>query len=215
MDFDDDSAEAADDPERQAEILRRIEEIKERLMKLSDGQAIIGEAEGMPPELELQFLEHVLAVEEEPTTTCAKLLIEAGIELPPPDDLNEEELHGKLWEVIRGLAEMNTYLEFSDHLSDRDLYTRLWTETLSEPTWDMRGTGNAACHIQMTLGESGEKADDWLVYYADEEDRRRIREEFPDEPLPPRKQRLYDRDRLLPRPEFPPSDEEEEDEDAL
>lgn len=205
----DETPDTDNDPEREAEILRRIEEIKKRLMEISNGEAVFGEAEGMPPEMELKFLEHVLAVEEEPNTTCSKLLIEQGIALPPPEELNDDKLHEKLWEVIRGLAEVNTYIESTDHLSDRELYVRLWMETLNEPTWDMRGQGNAGCHIQMTMGASGEEADDWLVYYASEEDRERLLEEFPDHPVPPHKELPCDRDQHLPRQELPGTDEEE------
>jgi hypothetical protein len=39
----------------------------------------------------------------------------------------------------------------------------------------------------------------FLKYYADDAERRRWHEEFPDEPLPPRASLPYDRDRNLPR----------------
>src|SRR5688572_20814205 len=72
------------------------------------------------------------AIDDGPFTTDFKRLTTAGLELPHPDSLNDEQLARKLLEVIDALARMRTFITSTNHLSDRELYTRLWTDTLHD-----------------------------------------------------------------------------------
>lgn len=179
----------------------RMEKLKERLHKLSDGKAVFGEIADTPSELTLEFLEHVLRFEESAQTTHAKLLLEDGVTLPPPDSLTDDEVHAVLWNVIHGLHAQRTFLYHTDHLSDRELYVLLWGKLLNYATVDLRGDPDAGCHLDVVGSGSEEHTALWLRYFADEEDRRWWREEYPDASLPPPENPPYDRDRHLPKRE--------------
>jgi hypothetical protein len=72
--------------------------------------------------------------EEGPTTTNFEQLLTRGIELPEPDSIPDEQINVKLWEVINALAEIRVFLDYTDHLSDRELYSRLWHRVLRVDT---------------------------------------------------------------------------------
>ncbi|MEO8382024.1 MAG: hypothetical protein ABI779_20345 [Acidobacteriota bacterium] len=114
-----------------------------------------------------------------------------SIEMPEESSLDDAALHGLLWKVIHGMAEIGMFLECTDHLSDRELY-RYLAEALMEET--MLGAGME--QLSPIGGCSEEDNAVYLRYYADEEDRKNWDVDGmvipPHEPLP------YDRDRLLP-----------------
>ncbi|HLJ25854.1 MAG TPA: hypothetical protein VKY85_04025 [Candidatus Angelobacter sp.] len=61
---------------------------------------------------------------------------------------------------------------------------------------------NSARHIP-TLGSGSEEDNQlYLKYYADDDWRRHWHENFPNDPLPAREDPPYDRDRLLPKPDY-------------
>jgi hypothetical protein len=94
---------------------------------------------------------------------------------------------------------MRTFITSTDHLSDRELYTRLWTDTLHHeaPEEDF---GLGASHVDLASAGSEEDVEAWLKYYADDETRRQWLEEFPGDVLPARQDGRYDRDRHMPQP---------------
>jgi len=107
-----------------------------------------------------------------------------------------------LSEAIRGMAALGMYLYSTDHLSDRELYARLWNDVLREPTPLLPYDDNGEWHVDLVSSGSEEDTQLYLKYYADEEDRRRWAEDWPDDPLPDPAPLPFDRDRHLPRPDF-------------
>jgi hypothetical protein len=176
----------------------RIESMKQRLQQKADGRMIAWESEEIADDERERFWQRVVAFEEGPFTTDFERLVAAGIELPEPDALDGERLTAKLWEVIHALARMNVVLESTDHLSDRELYVRLWSDALREeiPVHDDVGTW----HVDLVSGGGEEDTDAYLKFYADEEERRRWREHFPDHVVPEHADPPYDRDRHMPVP---------------
>jgi hypothetical protein len=74
----------------------------------------------------------------------------------------------KLWEVIRALLSRNIVLANTDHLSDRELYTLLWNETLREESVI---SPTNTLHLDMTRTGIDDGMPIYLRYYASEEQR--------------------------------------------
>jgi hypothetical protein len=188
---------------------KRIEDLKRRAEELSGGQMKTDSLDDCPAEAEEAFWKQVVNYEEAPWTTNFHQLESAGVSLPPPDSLKDEELTAKLWEVIHKLALLRVFIEDTNHLSDRELYTHLWTDSLREETQALPLAANYACHLQMLGSGSEEDNRLYLKYYADDASRRHWQEDFPDDPIPDHEDPPYDRDRVLPKPDYgPPIDRE-------
>jgi hypothetical protein len=145
-----------------------------------------------------EFLEHILFMEGVGERPLFDQLENGGVQLPHPENLEEPQIHAKLWEVIHAMALLGHYLSNTDHLSDRQLYETLWNDILREPTSICPPNSNASCHIDILGGCSEEDLQLRLKYYADEYERMDWAEEFPETPLPPQEALPYDRDRHLP-----------------
>ena len=92
-------------------------------------------------------------------------------------------------------------MEGTDHLSDRELYSHLWHQSLRddipEPSEDDGARGTLMCaalaatrtlaRISRFMHDAARE--DWL-------------KEFPDYVMPPKQDPPYDRDRHLPRPDW-------------
>src|SRR5258708_9839803 len=157
-----------------------------------------------PAETEESFWKHVVDYEEAPWTTHFQQLETAGVSLPSPDSLNDQELTAKLWEVIHKLALLRIFIEQTDHLSDRELYSYLWSDSLREETKMLPPAANSAWHIQLLSSGSDEDNQLYLKYYAVDDWRRHWHKNFPDDPIPAHQAPPYDRDRLLPTPDYGP-----------
>src|SRR5882724_10881791 len=182
----------------------RIEDLKRQAEELCGGQMEVGSLDDYPAEVEVEeaFWNHVVDYEKAPWTTNFQQLENAGVSLPPPDSLKDEELTAKLWEVIQKLALLRVFIEQTDHLSDRELYTHLWTNSLREETKALALDANSACHIQLLGSCSEEDMLLYLKYYADDDFRRQWQQDFPSDPIPMHEDPPYDRDRLLPKPDY-------------
>lgn len=180
----------------------RIQDLKRRAEELAGGKMEVGGLDDYPEETEEAFWKHVVDYEEAPWTTNFQQLENAGVSLPAPESLNDEELTAKLWEVIQKLALLHVYVEQTDHLSDRELYKHLWTDSLREETKAMAMAAGGAWHIQI-LGSCSEDDNQlYLKYYADEDWRRQRHKDFPEDLIPVHEDPPYDRDRLLPKPNY-------------
>ena len=179
----------------------RIEKLKQKAKELTGGQMASFTSDDCPSATEEKFWEYVVAFEQAQWITPFAMLVDGGLLLPPPDELDDARLTAKLWEVINGLALLGAYLHNTNHLSDRELYEYLWTDALREETVLQPDNPDFACHIDL-IG-SGSEEDNFLSlrYYADEEERRWWSEEWPDEVLPNHEQPPFDRDRHLPTPD--------------
>lgn len=131
------------------------------------------------------------------------ILPEAGILLPPPKQLDDGQLTEKLWEVIDALAHHGTFLQNTDHLSDRQLYAELWNDLLREEPFEPvpEDLGQGFCFIDLVGSGSEEDIHLLLKHYADESFRQSWQKDWPDDPIPDHEDPPYDRDRLLPQPE--------------
>ena len=178
----------------------RINELKLQAEQAATGQMITWESGIVSPEQSEQFWRRVVEYETAPSTTDFQRLTEAGLELPEPDAMDDEQLTSKLWELIGALARMRVFIQETNHLSDRQLYTLLWRDVLREETPILPDDPDSAWHVDL-LG-SGSETDTFLYlkYYADEDWRQQWLADFPGYDMPAHENPPYDRDRRLPRP---------------
>jgi hypothetical protein len=152
----------------------------------------------LPADVQEQFWKHVLAFEDAPEVVPFDLLVNFGVSLPAPDDLDDGHLTTRLWEVIHAMADLGLVLDFTNHLSDRELYARLWNDVLREPTQLDPEDTLSVLHIDVSWSPSDEGTLVYLKYYADDDVRRDWAREWPDYAMPDRVPLPFDRDRHLP-----------------
>jgi hypothetical protein len=180
---------------------QKIKRLKRRAEELGASQMKTDSLDDCPSDVEEAFWEQLVNYEEAPSMACFHQLEIAGVLLPPPDSLQDEELTAKVWEVINMLALLRVFLEETDHLSDRELYTHLWTDILREEMKALPLPVNSAYHVQMLGSGSEEDTQLYLKYYADGAWRQSWHEDFPSDFIPEHADPPYDRDRLLPKPD--------------
>lgn len=136
-----------------------------------------------------------------PATNGRTMLLERGVLPVPPQDLSEDtHIHEALWTVIEGLAASRVFLLNTDHLTDSQLYERLFYKILDEPTQCMPPSSGACEFIDVLHGMDidaggfGKELNEALLNgtrpIAPLEDGKRA---------PFQTQLLADRDRFLPR----------------
>lgn len=176
----------------------RIAELKRQVAQTAAGKMMSWESTALPADQREAFWRHVLECETGRSTTDFERLAEAGIEMPEPETMEDEQLTAKLWEVIRALARTRVFLSETDHLSDRELYSLLWHRVLREEV-PMDDCGWIA-HVGLVSTGGEDDSYLYLKYYADDEWRRNWLAEFPDYELPAHEEPPYCRDRDLPKP---------------
>jgi hypothetical protein len=186
----------------------RINELKEEANELAGGAMTHWESEDCPPGMAESFWQRVVDYEKAPWTSEFEQLTNAGIDLPPPDEMSDETLTAKLWEVIRILAQRRTFISMTNHLSDRELYAYLWSDVLHECMKLMPMDAYSAHHIDLLSSGSEEDTYLYMKHFADEKTRRDWMESFPDYEMPEHVDPPYDRDRRLPRATYGNPDEE-------
>lgn len=189
----------------------RIERLQEKLRDLGGGFSTV--SEDLDPEIHEEYLRHTVEMEEAGWSVPADLLENGGIELTPPDELDDTTVSQKLRELIHAMALHNMFLVHTDHLTDRELYTQLVNEHLRGesmlgPTEPKRGYNFI---IDPVSSGSEEDTELFLRYYASDQDRAWFKEDWPDLNVPPKETPVADRDRFLPQPDWTPVDWDGED----
>jgi len=135
----------------------------------------------LPTPVENEFLASMLAWERAPVLPIARWF-EPELKLPHPDALSETILHERLWDAIDKLFEKRIVLDFTDHLSDRDLYCLIYRDILPSPEKMIDSPSN---YLHWDCADLGGDPDIWLRYYASDEDRDNWSQDVCG-PLPPR-----------------------------
>lgn len=129
-------------------------------------------------------------------------LQKTGGTLLPPAELTDETLTAKLWELLHNLALQGFYVSHTDHLSDREVYTELWTQGLRDEAL-LPGKCKTGGWFHDFLGSWGEdEIQLWLRYYASDEDRAKHANEWPKDTIPPKEKPRFNRDWRLPKGPF-------------
>lgn len=151
-----------------------------------------------------------------------KILARCGYTSRAPEQLNDQQLPGRLWELLYAAAARRFFFWSTDHLSDRALYELLWKEWLDEPTADIppEAETNTTTIISEFDAAGMTSEEIWLCYYADQADHELWHSTDPGFVFPPHEDPPHDRDRFLPTPPIPveahsgwlPGDDEPEEE---
>lgn len=182
-------AEEPDQEERIAKLRREVEKLGGGTMSL----------ESMPADMEEEFLRHVLEYENAEPISLLRLLENSGLEVPPPEQFDDENITIKLKVLIDRMASLGAYLLHTDHLSDRALYEYLYHDGLREEAVLFPENPSYAYMIDLTGSGSEEDNQIYLKYYADEQYRQQWANDWPDDVLPEREAPPFDRDRFLPQ----------------
>jgi hypothetical protein len=184
--------EFADEPSQE----ERINKLRAELEKIGGSTSTL---ESMPADMEEEFLRHVLEYETAEQISLLRLLENSGLEVLPPESLDDDALKIKLKEMIDRMATLGAYLLHTNHLSDRDLYEYLYHEALREETVLFPENPSYAYMIDLTGSGSEDDNQTYLKYYADEQYRRQWAHDWPDDRMPEHEEPPFDRDRFLPQ----------------
>ena len=174
----------------------RIAKLRQQLKDLGGSTTTL---ESMPADMEEEFLRHVLEYETAEQISLFRLLENAGLEIPAPEQLDDTTLTAKLQEIVQRMATLGAYLLHTNHLSDRALYEYLCHDALREETVLFPENPSYAYMIDLTSSSSDEDNQTYLKYYADEEYRKQWALDWPDDPMPQHEDPPFDRDSSLPQ----------------
>jgi hypothetical protein len=164
----------------EVEHLLRNAQLRDELEPYFDESIGRVNVEELPTPVENEFLASMLAWERAPVLPIGQWF-EPELKLPHPEQLTEAQLHEQLWGAIDKLYEKRIVLEFTDHLSDRELYCLIYRDILPSPEKKIDSTTN---YLHWDCADLGGDSEIWLRYYASPEERRTWLVDF-GEPLPP------------------------------
>jgi hypothetical protein len=178
-------------PEEVEHLLRNAE-LRDELEPYFDESIRSVNVEELPTPMENEFLASMLAWERAPILPIAKWF-EPELSLPHPESLESGELHDLLWDTIRKLYARRIVLDFTDHLSDRELYRLIYRDILPSAEKKIDSLSN---YLHWDCAGMGGDPSIWLRYYASDEERQMWADDLND-PLPPSEEPPYPRQ--LPR----------------
>lgn len=159
-------------------------------------------AAGPNPPDEHEMFERVAKIDRNGWQRPHDELARSGVVLLPPDEITDETIGPKLWELFHELACRGFYVLNTDHLGDREIYSALWRENLREPAILPGRSKHGGWFHDFVGSGSDEHTQTWLRFYASDDARARHARDFPRHPLPPREKPPHRRDWRLPKGPF-------------
>jgi hypothetical protein len=174
-------------PEEVADLLRNAE-LRDELEPLYDESIERVNPSVMSTRNENEFLASMLEWERAPILPISQWF-EPELTLPHPDSLSGHQLSLVLKAMIEKLFEQHVVLDFTDHLSDFQLYALIYRDILPSHEKKLaRRTG----YLHWDCANIDENPGTWLRYYASEAERELWAAEN-DEALPTRAEPPYRR----------------------
>jgi hypothetical protein len=168
------------DPE-EVECLLRNAELRDAIEPYLDEAIFEIDFRFLPTESENRFLESMLAWEQAPLVPIARWF-EPALAMQPACTLDDEQVHERLWQVIEKLFAKRVVLEYTDHLSDRELYALIRRDILPAAVKRVDMPDNFF-HWDCSASDA-EDATIWLTFYASEQEREQWRLEEGRDPPP-------------------------------
>lgn len=163
-------------------------QLRDELEPYLDESIHVLDVRRLPTQAENEFLASMLAWERAPVLPISKWF-QPELQLPHPDLLDEATLLELLDEVIQKLYDQRVVLDFTDHLSDRQLYCLIFRDILPSHEKKIDLPKN---FLHWHCLDDSDDAETWLRFYATEAERQGWQEET-DLPLPPSEPPPYPR----------------------
>jgi len=142
-------------------------ELRDELESLADESLIRLNTRHLPTPVENEFLASLLAWEHAPVLPIARWF-EPELRLPAPERLADAQLSQLLRETIHKLFEKRIVLDFTDHLSDRQLYGLIYHDILPAHEKKIESSRH---FLHWDCANVTDDPETWLRYYASAEDR--------------------------------------------
>ena len=142
-------------------------QLKQEIEPYVDESVTLVDTRRMPTRLENAFLASMLAWERAPILPIRQWF-EPELQLPVPQKLTELQLSEILNTAILMLFEKGISLQYTEHLSDRELYRLILRDILSAEEKRVQLPGR---YLHWQCIDSREEVDDWLRYYASDDER--------------------------------------------
>lgn len=154
--------------------------LREELEPFSDESVALLDMRRLPTPVENEFLASMLAWERAPILPLSKWF-EPELILPRPETLTDAELHDELWKTIHRMYRQRIVLEYTDHLTDRQLYRLIYRDILPAAEKKVDLPKN---YLHWHCIDDSTEPEVWLRYYASQAERQEWADEN-DSPLPP------------------------------
>lgn len=151
----------------EVEHLLRNAQLRDALEPLFDESINRVNVRVMTTGAENDFLESMLEWERAPILPICDWF-QPRLELPHPDVLTDQQVRDYLYQTVGRLYEKHVVLDFTDHLSDRQLYCLIYRDILPSQEKMIRRQSN---YLHWDCANTDGDQDAWLRYYANEEER--------------------------------------------
>ena len=145
----------------------RNAQLRDALEPLFDESISRVNAERMTTRSENEFLESMLEWERAPMLPIREWF-DPHLEMPSPDGLDDKMLSTLLHETIEQLYSWHVVLDFTDHLTDRQLYGLIFRDILPAHEKRIRRKNN---YLHWDCANADGDPETWLRYYASQEER--------------------------------------------
>lgn len=166
-------------PEEVEHLLRNAQ-LRDELEPFDDESLSTLNVSRVPTPVENEYLASMLAWERAPVLPISQWFMPTLV-LPPPDTLDDARLHDVLWDTIQKLYDQRIVLDFTDHLSDRQLYCLIFRDILPSPEKKIDQPSN---FLHWDCAGAGDDPEVWLRFYASAEERSNWLDSA-EAPLPP------------------------------
>lgn len=160
--------------------LLRNAQLRDELEPYLDESVHLLDMRRLPTPSENEFLASMLAWERAPVLPIARWFA-PELTLPHPDTLDDHSLNERLWDTIEKLYSQRIMLDFTDHLSDRQLYCLIYRDILPSHEKKVELPKN---YLRWHCLDDEDEPDTWLRFYATP-DERRVWEDDTNQTAPP------------------------------